>query len=390
MKLGKVKSVGVAAIAATVMFTGCGKLNADATLVTINTGDGTKDTITLGYGNFAAKYQQSMYDQFLLGYYGENMWSTDMSNSGSTLQDDTKEGVLTEMEEQYLAKLHASDYGVELSEDQKATIADTATQFIAANSKESLEVMGATEDYVKQYLEYRTYYSLVSKEAKEAADADIKEDDCWMRSFSYVAFETTGTPDEQGNVVELTEDEIAEKKSQAEELASAKDFDATVTELGVTSQTYSYLKGETEDDTMDMSIIKAAEALSEGDVSEVIEVEDAGYYVIRLDADHDEDASQTKRESLQSEAFDKLMETWKAAITWKVDEKAWAKVDFGNKLFKAPETEETSEEATTEAAPTEDTSAEETTTEEDTTAEEDTEETSEEETGEITEDTEAE
>ena len=55
-----------------------------------------------------------------------------------------------------------------------------------------------------------------------------------------------------------------------------------------------------------MSIIEAVKALSEGDVSDVIEVDGAGDYVIRLDADHDETASQTKRESLQSKAFDKL------------------------------------------------------------------------------------
>lgn len=385
----RVKSVGMAAVAATVLFTGCGKLNPDATLVTINTGDGSKDTITLGYGNFAAKYQQSMYDQFLLGYYGEGMWSTDVSGSGSTLEDDTKEGVLTDMEEQYLAKLHASDYGITLTEEQNTAIADAAKAFISANSKESLEVMGATEEYVKQYLEYRTYYTLVSNAAKEAADADINDEDCWMRSFTYVAFDTTGKTDETGALVEYTEDEIADMKSQAKELSASKDFDATVEELGVSGQTYSYLKGETEDETMDMSIIEVAEKLSEGDVSEVIEVDGVGYYVIRLDSDHDETASQTKRESLQSEAFDKLMETWKAAITWTVDEKAWAKVEFGNKLFKAPEVEESTDatsdttnttEATEVAEPAESTEettedSEDTTT--DTTAEDDTAETSE-------------
>ena len=165
--------------------------------------------------------------------------------------------------------------------------------------------------------------------------------------------------DETGALVEYTEDEIADMKAQAKELSEAKDFDATVEELGVQGQTFSYLKGETEDDTMDMSIITAAESLSEGDVSDVIEVDGVGYYVIRLDSDHDETASQQKRESLQSEAFDKLMETWKAAITWTVDEKAWAKVEFGNKLFKAPEVEETTDTTT------------------DTTAEDDTAETSE-------------
>ena len=358
-----VKSAGIAALSAALLFTGCGKLNPDATLVTINTGDGTKDTISLGYGNFVARYQQSMYDQFLLSYYGEGMWTTDMSGTGSTLQDDTKDGVIDDMESQYLAKYHAADYGVELSEEQNTAIAEAAAKFISDNPAETIEVMGATEDYVKQYLEYRTYYTLVSEAAKDASDADIKDEDCWMRSFSYVLFDTTGSTDEEGNLVEYTDEEISDMKAQASQLSTSEDFDATVEELGLTAQTYSYLKGEEEDDTMDFSIIEAAESLSEGDVSDVIEVEGTGFYVIRLDSDHDEDASQTKRESLQSEAFDALMETWKAEITWTVNEKAWDKVEF-NSLFKAIEKEETTETDTEETTETDSVDASEATTEE--------------------------
>jgi len=73
MKMDRMKTVGVAALAAATLFTGCGSLNPDATLVTINTGDGTKDTISLGYGNFVARYQQSMYDQDQLDYYEERI-----------------------------------------------------------------------------------------------------------------------------------------------------------------------------------------------------------------------------------------------------------------------------------------------------------------------------
>lgn len=384
-----IKSTGIAALAAAVLFTGCSKFNPDTTLVTINTGDGTKDTISLGYGNFAARYQQSMYDQFLLAYYGEGMWSTDMTGTGSTMEDDTKEGVLEDIESQYLAKLHASDYGITLTDEQNTAIAEAAAKFISDNPKETMEIMGATEEYVKQYLEYRTYYSLVSNAAMEEAGQTIADEDCWMRTFSYVLFDTTGTTDEEGNAVEYTEEEIADLKAQAEELAAADDYSAKAEELEVTASTYSYLKGEEEDDTMDMAIIEAAEALDEGDTSDVIEIEGVGYYVIHLDADHDEDASQSKKESLESDAFNELMETWKAAITWTVDEKAWAKVEFDT-LFKTieTETEETTEETTTEETTeaTEETEVEDT---EDTSAEEDTEETSEN-SDESTEETEAE
>lgn len=385
MKKAYVKSACIAALSASVLLTGCGKLDPNETLVTIKNGDKT-DTISLGVGNFAARYQQSMYDQYLLSYYGEGMWKQDMSGSGSTLQDETKDGVLDELEEQYLAKAHAADYSISLTDDQKKAIEDAANKFISDNDKESLEQMGATVDTVKEYLEYRTYYTLVADAAKKEADKDITENDCWMRTFSYVVFDTTSKTTEDGNVEPLTDDEILEKKANAKALAEAEDFDAEVEALGATKESYSYLKGEEEDGTMDMEIIKAAEALKEGEVSSVIEVKDAGYYVIKLESDHDSDASENKRSSLQTEAFNTLMDSWKEAIEWTVDEKVWEKVQFTS-LFKAPEkeeesTEEPAEEVTEET--TEEKTSEETT--EETT--EETEESSEETTEENTEETE--
>ncbi len=388
------KSACIAALSAAVLFTGCGKIDPNETLVTIKNGDKT-DTISLGLGNFAARYQQSMYDQYLLSYYGESMWKQDMSGSGSTLQDETKDGVLEELENQYLAKAHAADYNISLTDEQKKAIEDAAKKFISDNEKESLEEMGATEDIVKEYLENRTYYNLVADAAKKEADKDITEDDCWMRTFSYVLFDTTNKTTEDGNVEPLTDDEILEKKANAKELASAEDFDAEVEALKATKESYSYHKGEEKDDTMDMEIIKAAEALKEGEVSDVIEVKDAGYYVIKLEKEHDEDASANKRSSLQTEAFNTLMDSWKEAIEWKVDDKVWEKVQFTS-LFKAPEKEEEASEKTTTEETSEEPAAEETTegsateetTSEETASEENSEETSEENT-EATEDSES-
>lgn len=358
MKKMTLKSVGLAALSTAVLLSGCGKIDQNATLVTIKNGD-TTDTISLGYGNFAARYQQSMYDQYLLSYYGEGMWNSDLSGSGSTMQEDTKDGVLDELEEQYLAKAHAADYNITLSDDQKKAIKEAAAKFIADNSEETIKELGATEDIVKEYLENRTIYSLVEKAAKEAADPDISEEETWMRSFTYVLFDTNGKKDEDGNQVEYTEEEIANLKTQAEDLSKSEDFDGDVEKLGVTTSTYSYLKGETDDGTMDTKIIKAAEKLKEGEISSVTDIEGVGYYVIRLDKDHDEEASANKRTSLQTEAFNTLMDSWKEEITWTVDDDAWKKVEFDT-LFKAVEkdseekteedTEDTTEESTEEPA----------------------------------------
>ena len=364
MKAKKIVSLGLAIMfGASVMMTGCGnKIDSEATLITINDGE---DTISLGYGNFMARYQQSMYDQYLMAYYGEDMWSSDMSGSGSTLQDETKDGVITEIEEQYLCRKHADEYGVALSDDDNAAIAEAAKSFMESNPEDTIEVMGATEELVTEYIENRTYETRVTAAIKEAAGIEITDEECWQRTFSYVLFNTASATDEDGNEIEITDEYIADQKEQAEALAAAEDFDEAAAELSVS--THSYTKGEEADDMFDMTIIDAAEKLSEGEVSDVIEIEGTGYYVIRLDSEHDEEASETERESLKSTAetnyFDEIMQGWKDETTFDLDEDAWEKVQFDT-LFKAVETEEETTETEEETTETEEDTTE---TEDDTT-----------------------
>ncbi len=380
------------AMAASVLFTGCGSLNPSATAIKINTGDST-DTISLGYINFVAQYQTAIYDSFFMSYYGEGYMNQDLTSSGSTMGESTIDSVVEDLEEQYLCKLHASEYDVELSDDDNTAIADAAAAFISDNDQESLDAMGATEDYVKAYLEYRTYQTRVEAAVKEAADAEVTDDECWQRTFSYVLFDTSASQDEDGVVQEKTDDELVELKAQAKQLANAsssEDFDAIADELGVTASTYSYTKGEEEDDSLDMSVIEAAEDLTEGAISDVIDVEGTGYYVLRLDADHDEEASETERQSLieekQSDFYDTTLEGWKADVTWNAVDKQLDKITFTNHYTEPEATEETTEDTSSTDTSAEE-SSEDTTVEEtvdDTTVEETTEDSDAEESAEDT------
>ncbi len=380
------------AMAASVLFTGCGYLNPSATAIKINTGDST-DTISLGYINFVAQYQTAIYDSFFMSYYGEGYMNQDLTSSGSTMGESTIDSVVEDLEEQYLCKLHASEYDVELSDDDNTAIADAAAAFISDNDQESLDAMGATEDYVKAYLEYRTYQTRVEAAVKEATDAEVTDDECWQRTFSYVLFDTSASQDEDGVVQEKTDDELVELKAQAKQLANAsssEDFDAIADELGVTASTYSYTKGEEEDDSLDMSVIEAAEALTEGAISDVIDVEGTGYYVLRLDADHDEEASETERQTLieekQSDFYDTTLEGWKADVTWNAVDKQLDKITFTNHYTEPEATEETTEDTSSTDTSAEE-SSEDTTVEEtvdDTTVEETTEDSDAEESAEDT------
>ena len=70
MKAKKIAAVLLAGLVlGSVALSGCGKLNTNATAVTI---DDTK--VSLGFANFAAKYQQAICDKYYVAYFGKDVW----------------------------------------------------------------------------------------------------------------------------------------------------------------------------------------------------------------------------------------------------------------------------------------------------------------------------
>ena len=144
MKSKKLLSLVSVSMVCAMLFSGCAYIPKNFKLIDINNGE---DTITLGYGNFAA-----MYDQVYSSYYGTSMWGQDLYNSGNTFEEDVKSDVIDTIEEMYLLSMHASEYGVELSADDEAAIKKAAAEFMKNNSKDAIKQVGATEEYVADFI----------------------------------------------------------------------------------------------------------------------------------------------------------------------------------------------------------------------------------------------
>ena len=366
MLLKRFKKLMAVSLSGALLLTGCGRINSNATLVTVTNGD-TTETISLGYGNFVARYNQALYDMYYGSYMGEDMWTEDLMGTGNTMQDDTKESVLEEMETWYVSKLHADQYGVSISADDEKAIVDAAAAFMEANSETAKEQIGATEDYVKRLLTERTYAVRVQTAIEQEAEGEVEvtNDEAKQSTFSYYKFDKTedeGAAATADAVVDAIEDAESEEDTDsaaeaeaanqealanAKQVAAAEDFDNAGSSVDAELSTYSFTTAaDPADDTgMDEAVITAAKKLSEGQVSDVIETDD-GYYVIRLDKKYDKEATETKKEELKnqkvSEYYDEILDGWKGEITWTVDEKAWAKVTFEERFTNgAPAVEET-------------------------------------------------
>lgn len=358
---------------AALLLSGCNGINDSATLINVNNGEGK---ITLGYGNFVARYTQATYDKYYLQYYGNDYWKGKFDeDDDETMEDTVKGDVIDTLEEQYASRAHAADYDIELSDEENEEIQEAAKQFLEDNDEEVLKEMGATEEYVVEMLTNDTYEELVKDAVREEKNKKLKDKDVVQNSFSYVELDSD-SDDENPK----TDEEL---RAAAERIAKADDFDAAVKEEGFEVETDYYTAAGTVDEIVeeegyDKNVTKVFMGLTkEGEVSDAVETKGGGdFYVFRLDKLGDDDKTEEVRNDKLDEYYYDKLDEWVDETEWEVNEKQWAKVRFTAVFDSSTDedadaadesTDETSDETTedTETTDGEDTSAEEEVTDSD-------------------------
>jgi foldase protein PrsA len=328
----KIVGIAVAVMTCSVMVTGCaGSVESDTVVAVVN-----GEEIPFGVAKFDAKIQQITYESYYGSMFGEDMWNQALSED-MTFGESTLEGILEDLKEMYIVDQHAGDYSIVLSDEETANIAATAVQFVEDNNQEALDAMGANEEIIIQYLTKYTMESKIATAIKADVDTEVSAEDAEQRTFSYVLVSNSGTTDEDGNTVELTEEELAAKMAEAQAIADAAiaggNFDTAVTDAGLTVSSASY--GKDDDAGMDEAVITAADALEEGSTSQVIET-DSGYYVLNLVSAHDEEQTQSRIEEIISDRQDTLYNdtytAWLDDSEITIDEKVWGKINFDDSL----------------------------------------------------------
>ncbi len=333
-------------LAAGMCLTGCGSSSSDPdqTVATIN---GTQ--ISLGLANYMAQYTAVDYDTYYMSYFGSDMWTTTTSGSDETMTDRVKDNILDTLEEYYLLEEHMDDYGVTLTAEELGEIETAAADFMAANSAEAIEAMGASQEYVTEQLRLATIQQKMYDAIVADADTNVSDEECAQKTFSYVRVSKTTADDDSED---LTDEEIAAAaKEKAQEIldeamsGSSDDSLKTAAEDHDTSKaTCSYGASDLESDEdnstyLDMAVLDAAETLSEGEYYESLIDTDKYYYVIRMDSLDDKDAAERERKSIISERkqtlYKETVSGYKEDAEWSIDEKVWEPVNFETLYTKA-------------------------------------------------------
>ena len=349
MKLFK-KAIALVAVAALSITTlaGCKKQEAiDNSEIVMTVGD---KEVELGLANFFIRYQQSAEEATMDMYamYGYTIdWESEVED-GVTYEESMKESILESLQQLCILEAHAADYNVALTEDETAEIEAAAKTFKEENTDEAYERVSG--EYAAEYFRLITISEKMYEAIKASHTPEIDENEVNQKIMYYVEYATT-TTDDDGETVDLSDDEIASLKAEAQALldgakangsletyASENDAEATKAAFNASNE------------ELDEALITAADALELNGFTEVIEGEDA-LYVAQVTSLFDQEATDTAREEkvdeLKEEYYTTTLETWTEETEIKVYDEVWAKISLDalkvTALEEEEETDDTSE-----------------------------------------------
>ena len=362
------------------MLSGCGSKSIDGEK-TVATVDGT--AIPMGVVSLYARESQAqtvaMYQSFMGS--ASNIWSQVVDEkSGKTYGEQAAEQFMEQVELMYIMKEKAADYDVEVTSDDETAIAEAAAQFMKDNDEDTLKELAVSEEQVKTLLELETYRQRIYEPIRNEADVDITDEEAQQSSFSYVSISISGD--------DLSEDDITARKEQAQEILDKMKEDPTA-DMGETAkavdESYSGLTGtifanDSDDEDIsnsyDDAVVEALRTLKDGEVYDELVETDSSVYILRMDKVNDEDATASKKESLEntkrSNYYTETTQKWLDDAEITVDDKVLATLTItDNHSFTIKEVAaDTSEDTEAKTDETE-ASADETDSKEDSAAEED-------------------
>ena len=253
-----------------------------------------------------------------------------------------------------------------------------------------LKKLAVSEDDIVTYLELVTIRSKMHDPMTADVDTEVSANEKDQTRVTIVKVSTEGTEkDDDGNTIDLTDEEKAQKKDLAQQVldkvkasddVANADMDALAKEVddSLSATAPAFTTAGSTDDTLDEAVQDAALELKDGEVADSVIEGDDGYYVVRLDKMLDEDATENKEKTViserKSDLFDSTLEDWVKEEKIKVKDKVWDQItvtDSVSFVYKSADssddtessdaqdsTEDTSSQDNSEDTTTEDTAAE--------------------------------
>ena len=338
-----------------------------ALALTVLSGCSASDGATLAYvgdsimnygaANLFARYNQMSYETYYpyMGYDINTMWttnvSTDEDGNDLTLEQQTKDSILEEIKSMLILEQHAEEMGVSISDEDRAKMQEVVEAVKAANDASALKKISATDANILRVLELLTIRSRMSEAMVADVDTEVSDEEAAQKLMYYVTvdFESniTTTDDLEGAVAAAInggeDTQSDENKAADEETAKAQieEFFAQVKAEGIdadgfvdfaTEHGFNATPVNFNSETTDPSeaVIAAADKLKAGETTTVTELDHV--YGIYLASEHDEEATQSNRESIiaqrKQDAYNEKLSAWEEETEVVVNDNLWNKISF--------------------------------------------------------------
>jgi len=295
--------------------TGCGSgMNGKKTVTTVN-----GETLSLGTLAYYAKYEQAsmtvMFSSMMAQLGGQLFNTVTDEESGRTVGSGMVTDGLDMLEKYMVVSQHAADYGVELTDEDKAAIDAVGEAYIKENDKAVRDKIGASKEDVVRLLTLMTINSRMLEPMAADVDTEVSDEEAVQTKLTVVTV----------NVTDDLDAEAAKKEAQSvldaalsgdsadggDILASAHDIaeNANVT-------TPNFTAADPSDSVVNQAVMNAIAGLGDNEIYEnVIEADDgSAYYVVRVDALNDEEMTKIKRQDIITERKnanrDEMIQKW--------------------------------------------------------------------------------
>lgn len=329
------KTLALVIAALMVLTTGCSAKPADyAKTAAATCGDETiyldEAVFWLYYmGTQEVNYYQYLYQMYGMSFDATSFWKASSGNRTQTQAQYLHEEVMAEILQSRIINSHLNEYpGAALDETDKAKIQEYVESLRADADESFWEALGnPTDERMTEILTVRSQAVKIWDQARRTLTVEVKDEDCDSFKVSYfaVSLQLASSTDSTEQSTEAEEQDPKTYKGQA--LADAIEADLkegmSMDDIAkkydnATKQTATYVRTATSTTATPYTLGKDLKA---GEYA--VEKKDATIYIVSCESEHDEEATQTKREevtlSKQAEAFnEQLLPEWAKAVRFNV------------------------------------------------------------------------
>ena len=298
------------------------------------------------------------------------------AEDGPTVGDHMVQDAADQLAELVVISQHAEDYGISLTDEEKAAIDEASQKYVDVNPADVLKKLGTSKEDMAALLTYETIKSKMLPEIAKDVDKNIDDSEAQQSRATSITLtytdeepaedaEAEDTADEEG-ALPTREEAISSlqdilSKIQSDSDPASCDMDAIAKEA---DENYSAIEStwstnDPEQTSISTVLYQTAKNLKDGEVYQeiVVDEESMECSIIRMDSVFDKDATESQKGYIyyqrETDNLDKVVKEWVDSSDIVKNDKVISTIKItGSDLYtlKPAETEETEGDAEADGA----------------------------------------